>query len=131
MFGAIAGDVTITASRAEKVDFSQPYADSDVAMIVLAEDENDTNNPTWFLKPMSLPLWGATFVILLLKGFLVWFFEHRSNNQEFHGTYARKLGKILALSFSSSIFGDSEPLYPNFSDILYPTHYKMGLLYMN
>lgn len=101
-------DVTITAKRAEIVEFSHPFADSDIAMVVVAEQENDTYSPWWFLRPMSLPLWVATLGIILLKGVLIFIFERGVDKKYGGDTLSRQMGRILSLSFTTCIFADCE-----------------------
>uniref|UniRef100_M8CD88 Glutamate receptor 2.1 n=1 Tax=Aegilops tauschii TaxID=37682 RepID=M8CD88_AEGTA len=56
--GAV-GDVTITAERVASTDFTMPYTQSGVSMLVPSEDEPETIRWT-FIKPLSGKLWLAT-----------------------------------------------------------------------
>ncbi|MBA0873199.1 hypothetical protein Goshw_029071 [Gossypium schwendimanii] len=55
-FDAAVGDITILANRSQYVDFTLPYLQSDVSMVVKIK-EDDRNNMLIFLKPLSWDLW--------------------------------------------------------------------------
>ncbi|KAI3965657.1 hypothetical protein MKX01_010614 [Papaver californicum] len=113
-FDAVVGDVTIIASRSSYVEFSQPYSDSGVRMIIRRIDENLTNRPWWFLGPWSKDLWFTTIAFFLSTGFSVWIFE-KGKNPEFQGPLSQQLGKYLSFSFSISVFAHKEKLESNYS----------------
>ncbi|KAM3762373.1 hypothetical protein ACB098_01G340000 [Castanea mollissima] len=83
VYDAVVGDTTIIANRSLYVDFTLPYAESGVSMVVLVKD--DENKDLWiFLKPLSINLWltiGAAFIFI---GLVIWVLEHRVNT-EFRG----------------------------------------------
>ncbi|CAD6249184.1 unnamed protein product [Miscanthus lutarioriparius] len=55
----VVGDVTITASRMGKVDFSMPFTDSGWSMVVAVRTETSTS--MWiFLQPLTTSLWLAS-----------------------------------------------------------------------
>ncbi|KAI3834388.1 hypothetical protein MKX03_018828 [Papaver bracteatum] len=111
-FDAVVGDVTIVAHRSRYVEFSQPYTEPGVRMII--RDENLTNSPWWFLGSWSNDLWFTTIAFFLLTGFSVWIFEKGKNN-EFQGPLSQQLGKYLSFSFSISVFAHKEQLESNYS----------------
>ncbi|XP_010242287.1 PREDICTED: glutamate receptor 2.9-like isoform X1 [Nelumbo nucifera] len=113
-YDAAVGDITIRANRSKFVGFTQPYAGSGVRMIVPVEHESDTNGLWWFLKPFTAQLWLTTLVFFLLKGVLVWIFEHQQN-PEFQGSKYQQLGKVLYFSFSLLVFAQKENLQTNYS----------------
>ena len=75
-YDAAIGDITILANRTKYVEFTQPYAESGLSMIVPFANKDSA----WiFMKPFSLKTWivsGAIFIYTLL---IVWFMEHQSN----------------------------------------------------
>ncbi|XP_039130810.1 glutamate receptor 2.8-like [Dioscorea cayenensis subsp. rotundata] len=82
-FDAIAGDVTIIANRSQFVDFTLPYTESGVVMIVPIEEDERMN--AWiFLKPLSLDLWLGSLGFFFLTALVVWLIEHR-DNEKFKG----------------------------------------------
>ncbi|KAJ6402149.1 hypothetical protein OIU84_014270 [Salix udensis] len=99
-YDAIVGDITILASRSDKVEFTQPYAESGLSMIVLAKSEEST----WmFMKPFTQTMWLATGAILIYTMFIVWFLEHHTN-PEFKGSWKNQMGTALWFTFSSLYF---------------------------
>ncbi|KAM0922851.1 hypothetical protein ACQ4PT_005895 [Festuca glaucescens] len=60
VYDAAVGDVTVTAERVNGTDFTMPYTQSGVAMLVLAGDEPNTILWT-FAKPLSGGLWLRTY----------------------------------------------------------------------
>ncbi|KAK7856178.1 glutamate receptor 2.9 [Quercus suber] len=64
VYDAVVGDTTIVAKCSLYVDFTLPYTESGVSMVVLVKD--DENKNLWiFLKPLSINLWltiGASFI---------------------------------------------------------------------
>ncbi|KAI3888565.1 hypothetical protein MKW92_027341, partial [Papaver armeniacum] len=113
-FDAVVGDVTIIASRSKYVEFSQPYSDSGVRMIIPRTDEKFTNGRWWFLWPWTMDLWFTTIAFFLSTGFFVWMFE-KGKNPEFQGPLSQQLGKYLSFSFSISVFAHKEKLESNYS----------------
>ena len=103
-FDAVVGDTTINANRTSYVDFTLPYSDSGVSMVVKIKD-NEKN--IWiFLKPLSWDLWLTTGGAFIFTGFVVWIFEHRTNT-EFRGPPNQQLGTIFWFSFSTLVFAHS------------------------
>ncbi|KAK7405229.1 hypothetical protein VNO78_06428 [Psophocarpus tetragonolobus] len=112
-FDAVVGDVTIVAKRSNYVDFTMPFLESGVAMLVLAKHDERQN--IWiFLKPFSWDLWLTTGAAFVFTGFIVWFIEHRSN-PEFRGTSKNQLGMALWFSFSTLVFAQRERVVKNWS----------------
>lgn len=96
------GDTTILANRTQFVDFTMPYTESGVSMVVSVEKNNSTG--MWiFLQPLTLDLWLAIFAVFVLTGFMLWVIERR-NNEEFPGTPLQQLGTIFYYVFSIAFF---------------------------
>ncbi|XP_019093549.1 PREDICTED: glutamate receptor 2.9-like [Camelina sativa] len=108
---AVVGDVTITANRSLYVDFTLPYTESGVSMMVPVRD-NENNNTWVFLKPWSLGLWVTTCCFLVLIGFVVWLFEHRINT-DFRGPPHHQIGTSFWFSFSTMVFANREKVVSN------------------
>ncbi|XP_061995129.1 glutamate receptor 2.9-like isoform X3 [Rosa rugosa] len=112
-YDAVVGDTTIVANRSLYVDFTLPYSESGVSMIVLTEDSE--RNSVWiFLKPLSLGLWLTTGVAFIFTGFVIWLLEHRENT-EFRGPPQQQLGMIFWFSFSTLVFAHREKVVNNWS----------------
>ncbi|XP_062022459.1 glutamate receptor 2.2-like [Rosa rugosa] len=111
-FDAVVGDTTIRANRSLYVDFTMPYAEAGVVMVVPVIDTNKRS--AWaFFKPWQWDLWLATLISLLLVGFVVWVVQHRTN-EDFQGTTAQQeVGNVIWFSFSTMVFAQRERVDTN------------------
>ncbi|GAB4834710.1 hypothetical protein Ancab_032973 [Ancistrocladus abbreviatus] len=110
-YDAVVGDITIIANRSLYVDFTQPYSVSGVAMVVPIKDTKKKNAWT-FLKPLTRDLWVTTFGFFIFIAFVVWFLEHR-NNEEFRGPPLHQVGTSLYYSFITMVFAHRENVVSN------------------
>nr|POE94209.1 glutamate receptor 2.9 [Quercus suber] len=112
-FDAVVGDTTIIANRSNYVDFTLPYTESGVTMVVPINDNNRKN--AWvFLKPLTWDLWMSSGCFFVFIGFVVWVLEHRVND-EFRGPPLHEIGTSLWYSFSTMVFAQSSPLVSDVS----------------
>ncbi|KAJ0965672.1 hypothetical protein J5N97_026810 [Dioscorea zingiberensis] len=112
-YDGVAGDVAIIANRSQFVDFTLPYTESGVVMIVPIKEDKRMN--AWiFLKPLSLDLWLGSFGFFFLTALVVWYFEHIINDK-FKGSVSQQLGIILYFTFSTLVFAHREKVKSNFT----------------
>ena len=102
------GDITITSDREEKVDFSLPYSESGVVMVVKAEP-NKLKNMWIFLKPLSWDLWLMIVVAAIFIGLVLRTLERRLNPQRQLGMLV--LFPLAALAFPETRFASSHYIY--------------------
>uniref|UniRef100_A0A0A9BIG3 Ionotropic glutamate receptor C-terminal domain-containing protein n=1 Tax=Arundo donax TaxID=35708 RepID=A0A0A9BIG3_ARUDO len=114
-YDAVVGDITILANRSLYVDFTLPYTESGVHMLVPVRDQRQKTAWT-FLQPLTSDLWLGTGAFFVLTGFIVWFIEHRTN-KEFRGPPVSQIGSIFYFSFSTLIFAHRERIVNNLSRI--------------
>jgi ionotropic glutamate receptor len=96
------GDTTILANRSNFVDFTLPYTESGVSMVVPVKDSRTKN--TWvFLKPLTWDLWMTSGCFFVFIGFVVWVLEHRIND-DFRGPPSHQIGTSLWYAFSTMVF---------------------------
>ncbi|KAA8515179.1 hypothetical protein F0562_018358 [Nyssa sinensis] len=114
-FDAVVGDVTIIADRWDRVDFTVPFIESGLSMVVPVKQ---TPKAWMFLMPFTVEMWGATGVILMYTMFIVWFLEHRSNPEEFGGKWKDQLGNVLWFTFSSLFFAHREKIWSNYTRVV-------------
>ncbi|RVW75482.1 Glutamate receptor 2.7 [Vitis vinifera] len=113
VFDAVVGDVTITSNRSLYVDFTLPYTELGVGMVVPIEIGKAKN--MWiFLEPLTVDLWLVSGAFFILTGCIVWFIE-RKINDEFKGSRAQQVGMIFWYSFSTLVFSQREKLISNLS----------------
>ncbi|CDP17735.1 unnamed protein product [Coffea canephora] len=105
-FDAVVGDVTIIANRSNFVDFTLPYTESGVTMIVPVKDKKQKT--AWvFLKPLTWDLWLTSVCFFIFFAFVIWILERKSN-EEFGQTPPQQLGTSLWFSFSTMVFSQRE-----------------------
>ncbi|XP_050268179.1 glutamate receptor 2.1-like [Quercus robur] len=110
-FDAVVGDTTITANRSNFVDFTLPYIESEVSLVVPIRD-NGSKNAWIFLKPLSWDLWITSGCFFVFTGFIVWVLEHRIN-EDFRGPPSHQIGTSLWYSFSTLVFAQRERVVSN------------------
>ncbi|KAK2969963.1 hypothetical protein RJ640_008303, partial [Escallonia rubra] len=115
-FDAAVGDITITANRSLYVDFTLPYAEGGVAMVMPVSYE-DVNNKWTFLKPLRRDLWVTSIGFFILTGFAVWVLEHRIN-VAFRGPPSQHVGMMLWFPFSTLVFAHRERILSNFARLV-------------
>ncbi|RLM86525.1 hypothetical protein C2845_PM04G12580 [Panicum miliaceum] len=77
------GDITIRYNRTLYVDFTIPYTESGVAMIVPVKEK--VNNNMWiFSKPLSKGMWFGSIMFFIYTGIVVWLLERLNGNGYLH-----------------------------------------------
>ncbi|CAN4098568.1 unnamed protein product [Withania somnifera] len=112
-YDAVVGDVTILASRSKYVDFTLPFSESGISIVVPVRHD-DRKNAWIFLKPLKGELWITTGAFFVFIGIVVWVLEHRVNN-EFRGPKHKQVGMIFWFSFSTLVFAHRERVTSNFT----------------
>ncbi|CAL9089166.1 unnamed protein product [Musa acuminata var. zebrina] len=115
-FDAVVGDVTITPNRSLYVDFSVPFTEVGMSMVVPVKD--DRGRSAWiFLKPLTTELWLAIGAFFIFTGLVVWVLEHRVNDS-FRGPPLHQLGTIFYFSFSTLVFAHKEKVTSNLTRVV-------------
>ena len=94
--------MTIIANRSRYVDFTMPYTESGVSMLVLAKSDDETT--MWiFLEPLTKDLWIATVVFIFFTGLVVWMIEN-PKNKKFQGSKWKQFSTAFYFAFSTLTF---------------------------
>ncbi|XP_016901396.1 glutamate receptor 2.8-like isoform X2 [Cucumis melo] len=117
-FNVIVGDITIVANRSELVDFTLPYSESRVTMLVSLRNDKKDQHMWIFLKPFKWNLWLVSFISFIFTGFVVWLLECRVNTDFGAGTPQQQIGLIFWFSFSTLVFAHRERILNNLSRFL-------------
>ncbi|XP_031478832.1 glutamate receptor 2.7-like [Nymphaea colorata] len=115
-YDAVVGDTTIIANRSKYVDFTLPYTESGVSMIVPVKPHK--KNAWVFLRPMTLQLWLATFASFLFTGVVVWALERWKGGSEFQGPPTEQVGLVFYFIFSTMVFAHNQRLAGNLSRLV-------------
>ncbi|KAM3748285.1 hypothetical protein ACB098_05G096700 [Castanea mollissima] len=113
-YDAVIGDVTILADRLQHVDFTLPYAESGLTMIVPTKPEGSL---LMFTKPFTRDMWLVTAAIMIYTMLIVWFLE-RQSNPEFSGPWKNQLSTALWFTFSSLFFAHKEKINNNLTRLV-------------
>ncbi|XP_076924199.1 glutamate receptor 2.2-like [Bidens hawaiensis] len=112
-FDAVAGDVTILEERYEFANFTQPYTESGLEMIVPVKPS--ISNESWlFLKPFSTTMWLITASITIYNGFVIWLIE-RNHNKDLQGTIITQIVIVIWLAFSTLFTLRGDKMHSNLS----------------
>ncbi|KAK6241912.1 hypothetical protein SCA6_007301 [Theobroma cacao] len=110
---AVVGDTTIIADRTSYVDFTLPYTESRIVMVVPIKHEKSL----WsFLQPLGWDLWFTIIGSCIFFGLVIRIMErHHTANTRFGGPPSRQLGMIFWFPFSSLVFPQRELLLNDYS----------------
>ncbi|PWA68110.1 ionotropic glutamate receptor, metazoa, Periplasmic binding protein-like I [Artemisia annua] len=85
-FDAVVGDVSVISRRYQYAEFTHPYTETGLMMIVPVISYQEE----WLLlKPFTLSMWAATIFFYIYNGFVVWLLE-REHVNELHGSTLRR-----------------------------------------
>ncbi|KAM0939244.1 putative periplasmic binding protein-like I [Dioscorea sansibarensis] len=115
-YDVVVGDISVIANRSQYVDFTLPYTESGVSMVVPVKDQRRKNAWT-FTEPLSASLWIASGVFFIFTGIVVWILEHRVN-VEFRGPPSNQIGTIFYFIFSTLVFSHKERIVSNLARIV-------------
>lgn len=88
------------ASRSRYAEFSQPYADPGVQLLVPVKLRRSER--AWlFKKPFTSSLWAATGSVVLYSGFVVWLIERKHNKHFRKGSILNQAGTMVSLAFTT------------------------------
>lgn len=97
---AAVGDTEIMAYRFDYAEFTQPYVESGLVMIVTVKPDN--LKETWlFITVFTKKMWLLMVAMHLFVGFVIWLIEHGSN-PEFEGFGTMLWFSITVLFFVQS-----------------------------
>ncbi|KAM0025827.1 putative solute-binding protein family 3/ domain of MltF [Helianthus debilis subsp. tardiflorus] len=102
---AAVGDITIITNRTKAVDFTQPYIESGLVVVVPIKK---LDSSSWaFFRPFTQLMWAITAVFFIIIGVGVWIHEHRLND-EFRGPPKQQLVTVLWFTLSTMVFAHSK-----------------------
>jgi polar amino acid transport system substrate-binding protein len=110
------GALSITAERERRIDFSHPFYESGLQILVGSQG-GAASQSTWamvkgFFKPQLLKMAGIVVLALLGISHLLWSLERRRNPESFPPRYSRGISESLWWSLSILISGGCENKAP-------------------
>eukprot|EP00253_Pinus_taeda_P021570 PITA_21570 len=112
-FDAAVGDITIFSNRSNYVDFTQPFTESGLVMVVPVKVD-EAHNAWAFMLPFTTDMWCTIGAFFIFTGCVIWLFEHRVN-REFRGKPSDQVVTLLWFSFSTLVFSQREKLVSSLS----------------
>ncbi|XP_073263496.1 glutamate receptor 2.7-like [Populus alba] len=110
-FDAVVGDVEIVSSRYPYAEFTNPYTETGLVLIVPAR----SSSKAWsFVKPFTTTMWVLIPVITVYNGFVVWWIE-RKHCEELQGSITTQIGIMIWLSFNTLFSLNGPKLHSNLS----------------
>ena len=94
IYDIVIADVTVTASRTERVSFSNSIFDNSLRVIIRKRTITKTSL-TAFLSPLSVQLWMVLLLVMVFAGLLIYVFERQHSqvlqNQTLFGSIAMSI----------------------------------------
>ncbi|KAK1375400.1 Glutamate receptor [Heracleum sosnowskyi] len=112
-YDSLVGDITILEKRSDLVDFTQPFDESGLTVLVTVKDDK-----SWiFLRPFTKEMWALSFALLIYTVLVVWLLE-RQTNPEFQGPWHDQLCLAVWFTFSIIFFAQREEGRSNYTRVV-------------
>jgi glutamate receptor, ionotropic, plant len=88
------GDITIRYDRSLYVDFTLPYTESGIAMVVPVKESINKN--AWILlKPLTPGMWFATILLSIYTCIVIWSSELLGENENVRAPIRQQLATMI------------------------------------
>jgi polar amino acid transport system substrate-binding protein len=107
------GPITITAQRLQKVDFTQPYFATNIAVLTIADDPSLWSRVQPFFETAVLTSIGVLVILMFVVGNLVWLAERDENSEQFPKHYLHGVGNgmwFALVTLTTVGYGDRAPV---------------------
>ncbi|XP_014500728.1 glutamate receptor 2.8-like [Vigna radiata var. radiata] len=109
-------DVSIISYRYQYAEFTQPYTDPGVLMVVPVKSKVDHRG--WlFMKPFTKTMWVLILAMVIYNGFILWMLERR-HSPEIRGSMLNQTGTMAWLALTPLIKLDGDKLHSNLSKMV-------------
>ncbi|KAL2458954.1 Glutamate receptor 2.7 [Forsythia ovata] len=114
---AAVADMTILDDRYDYADFSQPYMDCQIVMVVTAKEDSKKQR---FIVVMAFEwkLWVVMAALSLSTGAIIYLNEHVNDNPEFGVSFPQIIGSMLWFSVTLLSFAQRESIKNNLSRLV-------------
>ncbi|XP_022880747.1 glutamate receptor 2.9-like [Olea europaea var. sylvestris] len=115
---AAVADINIVDYRYNYADFSQPYMDSQIVMIVTAKE--DLKRQKFIaVTAFEWKLWVVMATLSLSNGAIIYLNEHLNENPEFAGSFPQIIGSMIWFSVTLLSFAQREHIKNNLSRLVF------------
>ncbi|WCJ31136.1 glutamate receptor 2 [Euphorbia peplus] len=104
-FDAAAGDIMIKAEGFQFLEFSHPYVEAGLSMVV--KTRVDKSQPWLFFTLFTPGMWFSMAAMSVFTGFVIWFIEHQ-NNADLNDSPATSIATVLWISLATLYWGNRE-----------------------
>ncbi|KAL6524742.1 hypothetical protein OROMI_030335 [Orobanche minor] len=102
-FDAAVGDMQTKTEWSRLVEFTQPYIDTSLVMVMPRKPVNSLE-PWVLMRPFTKVMWFLLASMSFFTGFVIWVIEHRIGG-DFGGPPMQQVGKVLWFSFTTLYLG--------------------------
>ena len=102
IYDIVIADVTVTASRTERVSFSNSIFDNSLRVIIRKQTITKTSL-TAFLSPLSVQLWMVLLFGMIFAGLLICIYERQHNELLQNRTIIGSIGMSIYYSFGNIV----------------------------
>ncbi|KAM3342051.1 glutamate receptor 2.7-like [Capsicum galapagoense] len=117
---AAVGDTDILADRYAYAEFSQPYIDSGLVMVVTERPRLKIHRFI-VIKAFELKLWILLVVMNMSTGVVIWLNEYVNGNPDFSDPFPQLIGSMLWFSVTFLSFSQRESIKSNLSRLVLAT----------
>ncbi|XP_050208563.1 glutamate receptor 2.5-like isoform X2 [Mercurialis annua] len=114
IFDAVVADTAIVANRCQYAEFSQPYAEPGLQIVVYVKPKK-FNKGGLFRKPLTTSMWVITGAINIYNGLVVWIIERHYNRQLVQFPFWEQIGRMLSSAFITLFSLKGDKMHSNLS----------------
>ncbi|KAL8242633.1 hypothetical protein R6Q59_012935 [Mikania micrantha] len=112
-FDAVVGDVSVLSRRYEYVEFTHPFTEIGLMMVVPI---TSYHHQWLFVKPFTFDMWVVTIMFNIYNAFVIYLIE-KKHSHELQGSVVNQIGILLSLAFTRMFSRSCDEVHSNLSRI--------------